>query len=152
MPEKKNLCAMIPLELHQQVSEAKDAAGLTIGEYMTNLITEYFELKNNGGMTNMTSKTRTMAFQINENLFQRIKAHLDRETERTGRRHTQREFVIGLIVKALDEAESAAMAEDEAAEGELTDGETGSEAESTDETGEIAERPDINDPREDEAA
>ena len=151
MAETKSLCAIIPLELHQRVCREKEELGMTANEYITKLITEYYEMKN-GGMTNMTSKTRTMAFQINENLFQRIKAHLDRETERTGRRHTQREFVIGLIVKALDEAESAAMAEDEASEGELTDGETGSEAESTDETGEIAERPDINDPREDEAA
>ena len=48
---------------------------------------------------------RTMAFQISEDLFQRIKAHLERETARTGRKLTQREFVLGLIEAALEEAE-----------------------------------------------
>ena len=57
-------------------------------------------------MTNTT--TRTMAFQIQEPLFQRIKAHLDRETARTGHKLTQREFVLGLIEQALSEAERQA--------------------------------------------
>ena len=51
------------------------------------------------------NSTRTMAFQIGEDLFQRIKAHLERETTRTGRKLTQREFVLGLIEEALNEAE-----------------------------------------------
>ena len=54
-------------------------------------------------MTN--SNNRTMAFQISEALFQRIKAHLERETARTGHKLTQREFVLGLIEQALNEAE-----------------------------------------------
>ena len=54
-------------------------------------------------MTN--GKNRTMAFQIDEELFQRIKAHLDRESARLGRKVTQREFVLGLIEEALTDAE-----------------------------------------------
>ena len=54
------------------------------------------------------NSTRTMAFQIGEDLFQRIKAHLERETARTGRKLTQREFVLGLIEEALNEAERQA--------------------------------------------
>ena len=49
--------------------------------------------------------SRTMAFQIPEELFQRIKQHLERETARTGRKVTQREFVLGLNEEALHEAE-----------------------------------------------
>ena len=49
--------------------------------------------------------TKTMAFQIPEDLFNRIKDHLDRETKRTGKRLTQKDFVIGLIEQALEEAE-----------------------------------------------
>ena len=52
--------------------------------------------------------TRTMAFQIPEDLFQRIKAHLERETARTGKKLTQREFVLGPIEEALNEAERQA--------------------------------------------
>ena len=47
---------------------------------------------------------RTMAFQISEELFQRIKRYLDSESERTGRKISQREFILGLIQQALDES------------------------------------------------
>ena len=53
----------------------------------------------------MANGSRTMAFQISEELFQRIKAHLDRESARIGKRLTQREFVLGLIEAALNEAD-----------------------------------------------
>ena len=48
---------------------------------------------------------RTMAFQIPEELFQRLKVHLDRESARTGKKVSQKEFVLNLIRQALDEAE-----------------------------------------------
>ena len=59
--------------------------------------------------------SRTMAFQIPEELFQRIKTHLARETARTGVKLTQRDFVLGLIEQALVEAE-ASLAPQEAPE------------------------------------
>ncbi len=111
MEQKKNLCAQIPLSLHTQVSEAREAAGQTTSEYITNLLIEYYNLKKDGGTTTMSGNTRTMAFQIPEELFQRIKAHLERETQRTGRKYTQREFVLGLIEEALNEAERQAAEE-----------------------------------------
>ena len=46
MEQKKNLCAQIPLSLHTQVSEAREAAGQTTSEYITNLLIEYYNLKN----------------------------------------------------------------------------------------------------------
>ena len=49
--------------------------------------------------------TKTIAFQIPEELFNRIKDHLDREKQRTGKRLTQRDFIIGLIEQALEDAE-----------------------------------------------
>ena len=110
MPATKNLCAQIPTDLHQRVCEAREQSGLTTAQYITNLLIEYYEMKKNGGnqvMANNNS-TRTMAFQIPEDLFQRIKAHLERETARTGRKLTQREFVLGLIEEALNEAERQA--------------------------------------------
>ena len=113
MEQKKNLCAQIPLSLHTQVSEAREAAGQTTSEYITNLLIEYYNLKKDGGTTTMSGNTRTMAFQIPEELFQRIKAHLERETQRTGRKLTQREFVLNLIEEALIEAEEAAAEEAE---------------------------------------
>ena len=107
MPETRNLCAQLPLDLHQRVCEAREQSGLTTAQYITNLLIEYYEMKENGGKTIMANNngSRTMAFQIGEDLFQRIKAHLERETTRTGRKLTQRDFVLGLIEEALNEAE-----------------------------------------------
>ncbi len=109
MATTKNLCAQISLDLHQKISEAREAAGLTTAQYITELLTEYFKMKENGGNITMTNNnTRTLAFQISEEFFQRIKAHLERETQRTGRKLTQREFVLGLIEEALEAAERQA--------------------------------------------
>ena len=47
--------------------------------------------------------TRTLAVQISEELFQKLKKHLALEIQRTGRRITQKEFLIGLIEQALEE-------------------------------------------------
>lgn len=109
MAEKKNLCAQIDIDLHRKITEARERTGQTTAEYITDLLLEYFEMKENGGKQIMAANgTRTMAFQIPEDLFQRIKAHLERETARTGKRLTQREFVLGLVEAALDEAERQA--------------------------------------------
>lgn len=100
MEQKKNLCAQVPLSLHAQVCEAREAAGQTTSEYITNLLIEYYNLKKNGGTTTMSGNTRTMAFQIPEELFQPIKAHLEWETQRTGRKLPQRKFVPNMIEEA----------------------------------------------------
>lgn len=79
---------------------------MTTAQYITNLLIEYYEMKENGGNEIMANeKTRTMSFQISEELFQRIKAHLERESARLGRKVTQREFVLGVIEGALNMAE-----------------------------------------------
>ena len=115
MADTKNLCAQIPLTLHDRVCTEKDQAGLTTAQYITNLLTEYYQMKENGGNMNMTNNgSRTMAFQIPEELFQRIKRHLERETLRNGKKLTQRDFVLNLITQALDEADAENAAEQNA--------------------------------------
>ena len=124
MPATINSCAKIPVDLHQRVCEGKEQTGQTTSQYITDLLTEYFKLKENGGNEIMTNgKTRTMAFQIGEDFFQRIKVHLDRESARLGRKLTQREFVLGLIEQALAEAEAQADAGDEADTAPVSPGE-----------------------------
>ena len=66
MPETRNLCAQLPLALHAQVCEAREAAGLTTTQYITQHLTEYYEMKENGGKMTMATNSRTMAFQIPE--------------------------------------------------------------------------------------
>ena len=101
---QKNLCAMLPAELHSQVRAEQEQAGLTLSAYMTQLLTDYYE----GGKEKMEKGTRTMAFQMPEEMFQRLKRRLERESERTGKKVSQKEFVLGLIQRALDEAEQEA--------------------------------------------
>lgn len=112
MAETKNLCAQIPLELHAKVCGEREQREQTTGQYITELLMEYYEMKENGGKTTMADNgSRTMAFQIPEELFQRIKQHLERESARNGRKVTQREFVLGLIEEALEQAEEEATQE-----------------------------------------
>ena len=116
MATTKNLCAQIPIDLHERVSEERERLGQTTSEYIANLIQDYYNMmENQKGGIQMTEKGRTMAFQIPEELFQRIKRHLERETLRTGKKLTQRDFVLGLIEQALAEAE-ASLAPQEAPE------------------------------------
>ena len=132
MAETKNLCAQIDLALHTKVCEEREKAGQTTSQYITQLLMEYYEMKENGGKSDMAnSGNRTMAFQISEELFQRIKRYLERESDRLGRRVTQREFVLDLIEEALAKAEAG---ESLAQEDEDSD-EQGAETESTPQDG-----------------
>ena len=104
MEATKNLCAQIPESLHAKVRMEQEQSGKTLSQYVTELITQYYQQKEG---KKMDGNTRTMAFQIPEELFQRIKRYLDSESERTGKKLSQREFVLGLIQKALDDANIA---------------------------------------------
>ena len=103
MDAKKNLCAMIPADLHAKVIAEKEQLALsTLGEYVELVLKEHFE----GGKTIMAA-TKTLAFQIPEELDLRIKNYLAAEKERTGKKVSQREFIVGLIEQALDAYEAA---------------------------------------------
>lgn len=105
--ERKNLCALIPLDLHQRVSQGKEASDCqTLGDYITEVLTAYYDYIEHKGESSMNG-TKTLAFQISAELFQRIKDHLAYESSRTGKKLTQRDFVLGLIEQALAEADAA---------------------------------------------
>ena len=104
---QKNLCAMIPAELHSRVRAAQEQAGLTLGAYMTRLLTDYYER----GAEKMEKGRRTMAFQMPQEMFDRLKKLLEQESVRTGKKVSQKEFVLGLIQRALDEAEREGAAD-----------------------------------------
>lgn len=95
MEKRKNLCAMIPETLYTQVCFEKEKLELTLSQYVEKILKEHFE----GGKT-MDSKVRTLAFQVSEELFVRLKQHLKKNGM------NQKEFVIALIEQALAEAES----------------------------------------------
>ncbi|MCI8526765.1 MAG: 4-oxalocrotonate tautomerase [Oscillospiraceae bacterium] len=113
MEPTKNLCAQIPVSLHAKVREEQERSGQPLSAYITQVLTSYYER----GEKSM-EYTKTLAFQIPEELFYRIKDHLAREKERTGKKLSQRDFVLGLIERALEEAEAQEAApQDEPQEG-----------------------------------
>ncbi len=100
MEKTVNLCAQIPASLLVRIREEQEKSGLSRGEYITQLLLNYYEK----GEKSMDFN-KTLAFQIPESLYDRIKDHLEREKQRTGRKISQKKFVIGLIERELDEAE-----------------------------------------------
>ena len=44
MATTKNLCAQIPIDLHERVSEERERLGQTTSEYITNLIQDYYNI------------------------------------------------------------------------------------------------------------
>lgn len=107
MDAKKNLCAMIPADLHAKVIAEKEQLALsTLGEYVELVLKEHFE----GGKTIMAA-AKTLAFQISEELDQRLKNFIATEKKR-GRKISQKEFVIGLIEQALAEYEAQNQTEE----------------------------------------
>ena len=100
MENTVNLCAQIPVSLLAKIREEQEKSGLSRGEYITQLLLNYYKK----GEKSMDF-TKTLAFQIPEELFNRVKDHLEREKRRTGKRLSQKDFVIGLIERELDAAE-----------------------------------------------
>ena len=102
MEATRNLCAQIPISLHDRVREERESLGQSLSKYVTQILRDHFE----GGKPTMTA-TKTLAFQIPEELDMRIKKYLASEKERTGKKVSQREFIVRLIEQALDAYEAA---------------------------------------------
>ena len=73
MEARKNLCAMLPVTLHTRVRQEQEKAGMTLGEYVEAMITEYYDWKD-GKI--MTGEMRTLAAQIPAELFDRLDRYL----------------------------------------------------------------------------
>ena len=104
MADKKNLCAMIPADLHARVRQEQEQSGKTLSEFLEQLITDYYKMKEG---TKMTGDMRTMAIQLPEELFERLKAYLKKNNLK------QKQFIIGLIEDALEEDEESTIAQAE---------------------------------------
>ena len=74
METRKNLCAMLPVAIHARVRQEQEKAGMTLGEYVEALITEYYDWKD-GKI--MTGEMRTLVFKIQDQIsfFQQTIPH-----------------------------------------------------------------------------
>lgn len=101
MAEKtRNLCAEIPEELHGKVRQRQNESGKNLSQYMTWLITTFYEMEDKPKMSK--ENTRTVAFQVPEELFERFKEYLSR------RGIKQNAFFLDCIQRALAEDTEAA--------------------------------------------
>ena len=118
--ETKGVTCKIPLDLHNRITEEIKQNESTMSRFIEQIILEHYAKG-----ANTMGKTRTMAFQVSEELFQQIKDYLARYEQTYHRKLTQKEFVIGLIEQALEEAdEEFEAAEAAAAEASATEDET----------------------------
>lgn len=110
--EMKGITCKIPLELHNRISDEIRESESTMGKFIEMVINEHYS-KEAKSMT----KKRTLAFEVSEEFYQRVKDYLARYEEVYGRKLSQRQFVIELIEQALEEAdeefEAARSDEDE---------------------------------------
>ncbi len=95
------LTVTIPDDLHQQIRDELERQGITTSQFIEQAITTFFEKPK--GVRNMA--TRTLAFQVSEELLQRIKTFLARYEQIYHRKLSQKEFLVHLIERELDEAE-----------------------------------------------
>ena len=102
METRKNLCAMLPVALHTRVRQEQEKAGMTLGEYVEAMITEYYDWKD-GKI--MTGEMRTLAAQIPAELFDRLDCYLKE------RGIKKKDFLVDIITRALEEAEAAEVTE-----------------------------------------
>ena len=114
--ETKGLTCKIPLELHDRITAEIRQNESTMSKFIEQIILEHYAK----GATTM-GKTRTMAFQVSEELFQQIKEYLARYEQTYHRKLSQKEFVIGLIEQALAEADEEFEAAEAAAAEDLAD-------------------------------
>ena len=126
MPEMKGITVKIPADLHAEVKAYLEAHGMTMGEFITQAVDNELHPKIQITQEDKNmERMRTLAFQVPDSLFQRVKAYLERN------HMTQKQFVIGMIESELeqDEAQYQASRPEEQEDEEESDDQIENEAE-----------------------
>ena len=96
-----NLCAHIPASLHSRVREAQQSSGKNLGEYMTLLINEYYDLKEGAKMKEKDTNMKVLAVQIPAELFDALDEYIAKHNIKS-----KKELITSLLRKLLEEDES----------------------------------------------
>ena len=113
MAEMKNLCGKIPVELHEKVRAEIEEKDTSTQIFIQQVIEEHFNRLEGKGEESM--EKRTLAVQITEELFQRVKWAVAKEGIK------QKDFIIRIIEKAVEEVEAKWQELDQPEEIEETD-------------------------------
>ena len=118
--EKKGITVKIDADLHAEIREFIEANGMTMADFVSKALYNELHPKIQPQEVKNMGPTRTMAFQMPEDMFQRLKDYLHRHGI------TQKEFVLGLVDAEIRRDEELINAQnaaklDEAAEDEEPD-------------------------------
>ncbi|MFR5451715.1 MAG: hypothetical protein ACLTIG_10495 [Roseburia hominis] len=113
MAEMKNICGKIPVELHEKVRAEIEEKETSTQIFIQQVIEEHFNRLENKGEESM--EKRTLAVQVTEELFQRVKWAVAKEGIK------QKDFIIRIIEKAVEEVEAKWQELDQPEEIEETD-------------------------------
>ncbi len=128
--EKKGITVKIDAGLHAEVRQFLESHSMTMAEFVTLALQDELHPKLNIQEDKNMGNMRTLAFQVPEELFHKIKDYLQRNNM------TQKEFVIGLIETEIerDLIQRAAVGEGQTESAAVSDCESVSE--------EVGEQPD----------
>ena len=98
MAEMKNICGKIPIDLHERVRAEIELNESSTQLFIQQVIEEHFNRLDGKGEQNM--EKRTIAVQISEELFQRVKWAVAKEKMK------QKDFIIAIIEAAVEEVEA----------------------------------------------
>ena len=127
----KNICGKIPVELHEKVRAEIEESETSTQIFIRQVIEEHFNRLENKGEESM--EKRTLAVQVTEELFQRVKWAVAKEGIK------QKDFIIRIIEKAVEEVEAKWQELDQPEEIEETDNLEEAEDPSEEEVVEAAE-------------
>ena len=108
--EKKGITVKIDAELHAEVRQYLEQYSMTMADFVTMALQDELHPKIEQKEEKSMEKMRTLAFQVPEDLFQKIKDYLHRNNM------TQRQFVIGLIENEIERDLTERQAQTEAQE------------------------------------
>ena len=94
--EKKGVTVKIDADLHAEVKRYIEEHEMTMGDFVALALQNELRPKLNIQEGKTMGNMRTMAFQVPEELFQKIKDYLQRNNM------TQKQFVIGLIENEIE--------------------------------------------------
>lgn len=106
--EKKGITVRIDADLHAEVSQYLRDHSMTMAEFVSLALDDELHPKNQMKEGNTMANMKTIAVQVPEDLFQRIKDYLQRNNM------TQRQFLIGLIEDELERDQTERESEGEA--------------------------------------
>ena len=102
--EKKGITVKIDAALHAEVREYLESHGMTMAEFVSQALDNELHPKFQMKEMQMMANTRTIAFQVPEELYQRIKDYLTRNNM------TQKQFFLGLVETELEREQQAVNA------------------------------------------